>query len=150
MTQIILILDDNADRLAAMESLLVESYPQYQIVLFDNAPDTIEWLKKNLSSVVVMSLDHDLGPNRERDVQVFDPGTGKDVVDYLVTQKPVCPIIVHSSNYEGRDRMIFSLEVAGWVTSYVIPHAELEWINDTWRLEITKLLDNVNTQSPAR
>jgi len=145
MNQVILILDDNEDRLMAMQSLLVESYPQYQIVLFDNAPDTNEWLKENLASVVFMSLDHDLGPNREREGQVFDPGTGKHVVDYLETQKPVCPIIVHSSNYEGRNRMIFSLEGADWVTSYVIPHDELEWIYDTWRIEIIKLLDNVNS-----
>ena len=141
MNPVILILDDNEDRLMAMQSLLTESYPQYQIELFDNAPDTNKWLKENLSSVVFMSLDHDLGPNREREGQVFDPGTGKDVVDYLETKKPVCPIIVHSSNYEGRNRMIFSLDAAGWVTSYIIPHDELKWIYDTWRLEIVKLLD---------
>jgi len=145
MKNIILILDDSEERLAAMQSLLNESYPEYEITLFNNAPDTIEWIKENIASVILMSLDHDLGPNRQRDGQVFDPGTGKDVVDYLETQKPVCPIIVHSSNYEGRDRMIFSLEAAGWATSYVRPHDELEWIYDTWRLEIIKLLDNIDS-----
>ena len=147
MKKVILILDDNEDRLTAMKSLLVEPYPQYRIVLFDNAPDTIEWLKENLSSVVVMSLDHDLGPNRERDGQVFDPGTGKDVVDFLGTQKPVCPLLVHSSNYEGRNRMKFSLEAAGWVTSFAIPHDELEWIYDTWRQEIFKFLYNIENSN---
>ena len=142
-TKNILLLDDSEDRLTLMRSVLVKSCPQYDIVCFDNAPDIIKWVKENLSSVVLMSLDHDLGPNRKRDGQTFDPGTGKDVVDYLETQQPVCHVFVHSSNYEGRDRMIFSLETAGWTTTQIRPHDDLEWISDTWRPEIIKLLDNL-------
>jgi hypothetical protein len=144
MNQVILILDDSEERLEEMQSLIVESYPQYDIIHFDNAPDTIEWLEDNLTSVVLMSLDHDLGLNREREARVFDPGTGKDVVDFLETKSPVCPIIVHSSNYLGRDRMFFSLEAAGWRTSCVNPHDDLEWIFDAWMPQINKYLKNEN------
>ena len=142
MNQAIVILDDSEDRLKVMQSLLAESYPEYDIILFDNAPDIIEWLKDNLASVALMSLDHDLGLNREREGRVFNPGTGKDVVDFLETKKPVCPIIIHSSNYMGRDRMFFSLDDAGWRTSCVSPHADLEWIFDTWMPQINNYLEN--------
>jgi hypothetical protein len=73
MKRVILLMDDNEDRLQAMRSVVADSYPDYEIVLIDNAPDTIEWLKGNITSVALMSLDHGLGPNRERDGHVFDP-----------------------------------------------------------------------------
>jgi hypothetical protein len=41
--------------------------------------------------------------------------------------------------------MIFSLENAGWTTSVIRPHDDLEWISNTWIPEIIKLLDNVNS-----
>jgi hypothetical protein len=141
MKRVILLMDDNEDRLQAMRSVVADSYPEYEIVLIDNAPDTIEWLKGNITSVALMSLDHDLGPNRERDGHVFDPGIGRDVVDYLVTQKPVCPVIVHSTNYIARDGMIFALEGSGWKASFVIPYNDLEWIQGTWKAEIEKYLN---------
>jgi hypothetical protein len=123
-----------------MHSRLQDSCPQKELVLFDNAPDTIEWLEKNLSSVILISLDHDLGPNRERNGKVLDPGTGRDVVDCLVTQDPVCPVIVHSTNYVARDGMIFALEGAGWEVSYVSPYNDLEWIGEVWAEEVKKRL----------
>lgn len=61
----------------------------------------IAWLTNNLSSVTLISLDHDLGPNRERKGEVFDPGIGREVVDFLVSQKPTCPVIIHTTNPRG-------------------------------------------------
>jgi len=143
MRQIILLMDDNEERLNAMRPLVADSYPDYEIMFFDNAPDTIEWLKGNIISVVLMSLDHDLGPNRKINGEVFDPGTGSDIVDYLVTQNPVCPVIVHSTNYLARDGMVFALEGSGWKASFVIPYNDLEWIKGTWAEEIKKRLKEI-------
>jgi len=140
MKNVILIMDDDEERLGSMSALIAGSYPDYESVLIDNAPDTIAWLKDHLSSAVLMSLDHDLGANRERDGTVFDPGTGRQVVDYLATQKPVCPVIVHTTNHIARDGMVFALEGAGWKTSFVIPHDDLEWIQGTWKTEIENYL----------
>ena len=50
---------------------------------------------------------------------MFDPGVGRDVVEYLVTQPPTCPVIVHTSNYLARDGMVFALEFANWETTSV-------------------------------
>ena len=145
MKKVILIMDDDERRLNSMSALIAGTYPNYESVLIDNAPDTIAWLKSNLSSAVLISLDHDLGPNRERDGQIFDPGTGRDLVDYLVTQNPACPVIVHTTNHIGRDGMIFALEGAGWKTSFVIPYDDLEWINGTWKMEIENYLQTQNS-----
>jgi len=141
MKRVILITDDNEDRLQAMRSVVADSYPDYEIVLIDNASDTIAWLKYHITSADLISLDHDLGPNRERDGKVFNPGTGRDVVDYMATQKPVCPVIVHSTNYLARDGMIFALEGSGWKASFVIPYNDLEWIQGTWKAEIERYLN---------
>ena len=133
-------MDDDDERLSSMNALIGKDYPDYETVLIDNAPDTVEWLKENLSSAVLISLDHDLGPNRERDGETFDPGTGRDVVDYLVTENPICPVIVHTTNHVARDGMIFALEGSGWKTSFVIPHDDLEWIHGIWKAEIENYL----------
>ena len=140
MKNMIMIMDDDKDRLNTMHLWLQNLYFSWESVLFDNAPDTIEWLKHNLNTLVLMSLDHDLGPTRERNGEVFDPGTGRDVVDYLVTQNPVCPVIVHSTNYIARDGMIFALKGSGWKVSYVVPYNDLEWIEGAWSEEIKKWL----------
>ena len=56
------------------------------------------WLGDHLEEANLICLDHDLGPNRKLNGIVFDPGTGRDVVDYLTTRKPHCPILIHTSN----------------------------------------------------
>lgn len=140
MKNVILIMDDDKGRLSSMNTLVEDTYPDYKTALIDNAPDTIAWLSDHLPSVALISLDHDLGPNRQRNGEVFDPGTGRDVVDYLVTQEPVCPVIVHTTNHIARDGMLFALEGAGWKTSFVVPHDDLEWIHGTWKAEIEKYL----------
>jgi len=66
MKRVILLMDDNEERLQAMHSVVADSYPDYETVLIDNTPDTIEWLKGNITSVALMSLDHDLGQIENR------------------------------------------------------------------------------------
>jgi hypothetical protein len=79
-----------------MCSILADLRLPYEAQFFDNAPDMIAWLEKHLTEVVLISLDHDLGANRQRSGKVFDPGTGRDVVDFLVQHPPGCPVIVHT------------------------------------------------------
>jgi len=112
----IAILEDDEGRSVAMRNRLAESFPHCDPVLFDNAPDMIEWLRNNLTSTVLISLDHDLGPNRIRNVEVFDPGIGQDVVNYLSTQKPICPVIIHTSNYLAAPGMELMLNDSGGCT----------------------------------
>jgi len=138
MTAHIAILEDDEGRTDAMRVRLREFFPNYEPVFFDNAPDMIEWLRDHLPSTVLICLDHDLGPNRILDGEVFDPGTGQDVVNYLSTQEPLCPVIIHTANYLAAPGMELMLNESGWTCSRVIPVNELEWIDNAWVPEIRK------------
>ena len=137
----IAILDDDDQRVTTMRNLLAESLPHYEPVSFDNAPDMIEWLQNHLKSTVLISLDHDLGPSRARNGETFDLGTGQDVVNYLTTQQPLCPVIVHTANYLAAPGMEQMLNDSGWTSSRVIPVNNLDWIDHAWIPEIRRHLE---------
>src|SRR5690606_24546100 len=113
MANTILVLDDDPDRTAEMLEVLTANFAQYQSVFIDNAPDTIAWTQQHLGETALICLDHDLGPNRERNGAVFDPGIGRDVVEYLATQEPVCPVIIHSTNLPAAFGMKARLKESG-------------------------------------
>jgi len=129
---VIAILDDDERRCHAMGDQLAQISPHAVLNFFDNAPDMIRWLAEKLSTLSLISLDHDLGPNRQRRGEVFDPGTGRDVVDYLCTCLPVCPVLIHSSNTVAAEGMHFALEYAGWQNERIVPSGDLEWISKEW------------------
>jgi hypothetical protein len=127
----IAVLEDEERREQVMRSLLAE-HPQFQAQFFDNAPDMINWLGSHLAEVVLICLDHDLGPNRQRSGQVFDPGTGRDVVDFLIQHSPQCPVIVHTSNGFSAPGMMFAFEYANWTAIRVVPYNDLDWVTQAW------------------
>jgi hypothetical protein len=133
MRNTIVVLDDDERRQQAMRACLVWDFASYGHRFFDNAPDIIAWLRDHLQEAVLISLDHDLGPNRERDGRVFDPGTGRDVADFLATQPPQCPVILATTNSLARPGMELVLQDAGWTCVNVIPFGDLEWIENVWR-----------------
>jgi hypothetical protein len=135
----IAILEDDERRTAAMRQVLRAAVSAAAVV-FDNAPDMNAWLRSELDGLDLLCLDHDLGPNRARDGQTFDPGIGRDVVDYLITQPPACPVLIHSTNVPAANGMLFALLDAGWVTERVSPYNDMEWIAGIWRDRLLALL----------
>ena len=131
----IAILDDDHQRVAAMRNFLARFLPQCKPVAFDNAPDLIQWLQNHLRSTVLISLDHDLGPSR-----TF--GTGQEVVTYLTTQRPACPVIVHSANYLAAPGMEQMLIDSGWTCCRVIPLNDLDWIDEAWIPEVQRYIQD--------
>jgi hypothetical protein len=129
---IIALLDDEPDRIAVMKPWLLENLPSFQVEVFENAPDMIEWLASGVNRCRLICLDHDLGPNQNRNGQVFDPGTGRDVADALAQSAPICPIVIHTTNLHARPGMVFVLEDAGWSVSYVTPYEDTRWIREMW------------------
>ncbi len=129
---IIVILDDEPDRIHEMARCLAVHLPRHELVVFDNAPDMIDWLAKNLETAQLICLDHDLGPNRIRSGEVFDPGTGRDVANFLASRKPICPIIIHTTNSLAAPGMASVLNDSGWKNEGVAPYNDLEWISATW------------------
>jgi hypothetical protein len=134
------ILDDDIElrqneMVKAIASLGIEAKP----ICHDNAKDFIEWLTGALTSIRLLSLDHDLGPSRERNGERFEPGTGMEVVDFLVLNRPIFPIIVHSSNPIDGPAMVRRLQEAGWTVHRVIPFMD-DWIPAVWLKKVQEAL----------
>jgi hypothetical protein len=136
----IAILEDDPRRVRTMRRLLGRAFPGFAVVVSDNAPDLIEWLRANLTGVALIALDHDLGPERERDGCRFDPGTGRDVADYLATVPPSCPVMIHTTNSVAAPGMEMVLADAGWKVTRIIPFDDLAWIRREWWPEVRRRL----------
>jgi hypothetical protein len=136
----IVLLDDDPDRIREMIRCLSDRLVVSQILTFDNAPDLIAWAKLDIAEAELICLDHDLGPNRSRNGQVFDPGTGRDVANFLGATKPVCPIVLHTTNRLAAPGMALVLEDAGWTYESIAPYNDLEWIQAEWINIVAKYL----------
>ena len=128
----IVLLDDEQDRISAMRPLLASEFAGLEVVIFENAPDLLAWLQRFHHQMCIVCLDHDLGPNQERSGAVFDPGTGRDVADWLATLAPCCPIVIHTTNYLAAPGMVAVLEDAGWNVLRVSPYGDTDWIGEDW------------------
>jgi hypothetical protein len=133
-------LDDDRDRCLEMRRSLVQAVPEATLEFFDSAPDMIAWLARHLDSVALVSLDHDLGPSRFRDGMLFDPGTGRDVTDFLVEMDRSFPVVVHTAAGPRSKGMLKLFEHAGWPCVQVEPKGALEWIAADWVPRVAELL----------
>jgi CheY-like chemotaxis protein len=136
----IVILEDNKDRQAVMRACLADRFHQYDIRLFDNPAETIRFLEDHLSDTLVISLDHDLelipGPNGS----CIDPGTGREVADFLSEREPACPVILHTTNARAADGMESALREAGWKVRRVVPFDDMNWIETDWFTAIRRAI----------
>ncbi len=136
----IVILDDEPQRIHAMLTCLDRKHPQFERIAFDNAPEMNAWLREHVAECELICLDHDLGPTRRRENEGFDPGVGQDVVVLLAEFPPVCPVIVHTTNTIARPGMLSTLADASWRVSYVSPYDDTRWIREVWAAEVQRVL----------
>lgn len=134
------LLDDSPDRLSAMLEAAAGWRPEVGVRAFDNAPEMIEWLGGHLRDCTLISLDHDLGPSREIGGERRDPGTGRDVADFLARQAPACPVVVHTSNNLARVGMEFALKDSGWKVLHAYPGPDLSWVATSWLATVREAL----------
>lgn len=143
MARVIFILEDDPARLVEMYGVLDRELPAYDRHVEDDCARAIAWLAAHQASVDLISLDHDLDsvtrPGEDRSV---DHGCGRGVVDYLTTQPPTCPVIVHTSNATAGDGMYFALRRTGWPAFRVYPFDHHGWINEGWAQQIRELKAN--------
>lgn len=147
---LIAVLDDDPRRIQAMDAQAKAL--GLEAVFFTNAPDMVAWLQSSLGGVSLISLDHDLGPNWKLPEGEFNPGDGRDVADWLATQEPQCPVLVHSANWGPAEGMLFALERSGWAAQKVFPFNDLEWISVDWSGKVHALLTDAEAgraPSPA-
>jgi hypothetical protein len=141
MDKYIAILEDCPERVERMSECIKKSSIPFKVVLFSNAFLMIEWLIQNKSNVVLISLDHDLDLI-VKNGESHDPGTGKDVTNYLFSHEPFCPVIIHTSNYFGRESMKYRLLDKEWAVSIVMPSPEMSWIDSDWLPCVCSLIEN--------
>ena len=128
----IVILEDNEERRAVMRSCLADRFYQYETLFFLDPNEMIRFLDNNLDDTIVVSLDHDLELLPTASGRCIDPGTGREVADYLAGKDPVCPVIIHTSNGPAALGMEMVLRDAHWQTHRVIPMEDTEWIPRHW------------------
>jgi len=138
--QVVAILEDNAERQQAMRSAIANALPDATCIFFKSAHAIIEWLKTNLDSVSLMSLDHDLEFLPGSEGLLIDPGDGRDVAQSLAPRKPCCTVIVHTSNSMAASSMMFTLQDAGWQVERVLPRSDLAWIDWGWKATVLPLV----------
>jgi hypothetical protein len=130
----VVILEDDARRVGAMREQLDAILASHVVIVFDASHRMIAWLKDHVGETGLIPLDHDLPINLQRDY-----GCGRDVADYLASQPPTCPVIVHSSNDVGASGMYFELTRAGWPCKRIYPRDDLSWIRTAWHEHVRAL-----------
>lgn len=132
MEPTIAILEDNAERREAMERLLATHFPGHSRQYFTSSSAMLDWLRVNLSDVILISLDHDLELLPGENGPMVDCGTGREIADFLATQPAHCPIIIHSTNHSAAAGMELVLADSGWSVARIVPYGDLEWIDEAW------------------
>lgn len=143
----ILILEDNEDRRREMLRLLDEHDRSIEINLTPIAADAIRYYREHHAEIIVIALDHDLEDLMGNDGGKIDPGTGRDVSDFLSQQTPTCPIIIHSTNRLAVDGMELDLTEASWSVERIAPYGDLEWIPQAWMPAIRRELGTPDPSS---
>jgi CheY-like chemotaxis protein len=149
MAPTIVVLEDNEDRIAAMRAVLQAKWPRYSVAMFETASGVIEFLKDALNDAIVISLDHDLELRPDGSGRMIDGGTGREVADYLASHKPVCPVVIHTTNSPAPVGMEMVLQEAGWKTYRVVPFDDLEWIPTDWKKAIGRAIKTMTRRQSS-
>lgn len=147
MRRFIAVLEDNDDRIAAMQGCLADKFPFFERKFFRTASDMIDWLGENLAAVVCLCLDHDLEPPVDR--PPCDPGTGRDVAEFLVGSEPRFPVVLHTTNAPAAMAMEAMLQEQGWQVERVMPYDDLVWVAEIWLPTVRQVIVDAAAVRPA-
>ena len=123
----ILMLEDDEDRVRGFQSAVASLGQDVGVRIWRDAPTMIAEAPVCFAEACLISLDHDLEPLAGEP----DPGTGLDVAVFLSLHKPMCPVILHTSNSDGRLAMHNKLRAGGWTVA-TVPPREPDWIQASW------------------
>jgi FixJ family two-component response regulator len=123
----LLILEDDDERVRDLRSAVASLGQELRVRIWSDAPTMIAEAPACLAETCLISLDHDLRPIGGE----ADPGTGLDVAAFLSLHAPACPVILHTSNADGRLAMHHTLRAGGWRVA-TVPPREADWIQTSW------------------
>jgi hypothetical protein len=124
----IAILEDNDERIAAMQRYLADKFQFFSMQFFRTADGAVEWIREHSDQIICLSLDHDL----ECPLGAPDPGCGRDVAEFVAGLHPRFPIVIHSTNSHAAIAMEALLQERGWTVSRVLPYGDLAWVAEIW------------------
>ncbi len=79
----------------------------------------------------IISLDYDLSGSPY--CETGDPGTGQEIVEFLLNYQAFCPVILHTSLDNRGKTLAAMLQAAGWQSEWI----GLKDQNDLKRWEMT-------------
>jgi ADP-ribosylglycohydrolase len=132
----LLLLEDDADRIAAFEAVLPELGSDWQMRVWRDAPTMLAECADYFSETHLISLDHDLNPQPGA---TGDPGTGLEVAKLLAGYFPFCPVIIHSTNADRAWSMHNELRFGGWTAERFGPIGD-DWFGKIWLPKARELL----------
>lgn len=138
----LLLLEDNAERIAAFENVLPELGKDWQMVVWRDAPTMLAECADYFADTHLISLDHDLNPQPGATV---DPGTGLEIAKLLASHFPFCPVIIHSTNADRAWSMHNELRFGGWTVERFGPIGE-DWFRKLWLPKAHELLASSSRQ----
>ncbi len=136
-------MEDNEDRIRAFEKAIAAIDGNLELKVWRNAPAMLAECEAFLNDAGLISLDHDLNPLPG---ETADPGDGMVVARFFSQFPQMCPIILHSSNYERMWSMHNELHFAGWEIERVGPIGD-DWIWNFWLPKAKELLTATNKYS---
>jgi len=131
----ILILEDEEDRIRGFRSAIASMGREFVVRTWHDAPAMIADSPACFGETCLISLDHDL---QAMDGEA-DPGTGQEVAEFLSLHPPLCPVILHTSNFDGRLAMHNKLRAGGWTVA-TVPPRDADWIQSSWLLIAKRLI----------
>ena len=129
-----MILEDKPEARAEFER--VASQMGLRVKVWDDPELMRAECEKFFSDAALISLEHDVdGSPETRSCS----GTGLDVAKFLAEKKPVCPVIVHTSNTDRSFSICNELRFADWRVDRVGPIGE-KWIEKYWTKKAMEML----------
>lgn len=121
-------LEDDLDRIRRFRAVVAHQHPGAVLTIARTAPTFISEYRSLRQTPELICLDHDLFTDSPDDP---DPGDGRDVSAFLITQPPTCPVLIHSTNTFAADSMMYSMREAGWIVTRISPIGD-DWIESYW------------------
>jgi ADP-ribosylglycohydrolase len=134
--KLLLLLEDDAERIAAIEAVLPELGSDWQMRVWRDASTMIAECEYYFADTYLISLDHDLNPQPG---SIRDPGTGLEVAKLFASHFPFCPIIIHSTNADRAWSMHNELRFGGWTVERFGPIGD-DWFRKLWLPKAHELL----------
>jgi hypothetical protein len=128
----ILVLEDNKARGEAMRECLKDRLYTFEAVFFAEPRPMLEYLREHLGEAICISLDHDMELVASSEGRLLDPGTGREIADFLATQSPQCHVVIHSTNTAAAQGMESVLTESGRTVHRVSPWGDLGWVRASW------------------